>query len=76
LSPILKKLKTLISNQPEKGERRKKNKAQTAKQQKKKISAAPCSHHFGYLTTLRKNAAIPEECLTCVKMLECRNASG
>ncbi len=34
-----------------------------------------CSHGFGYLATRRKGARIPDECLTCVRMLECRKSS-
>ncbi len=31
-----------------------------------------CHHYFGYLSSLAKKAPIPEECLTCQKMLDCR----
>ncbi len=30
-----------------------------------------CEHHLGYLKNRTKNASIPEECLTCSKMIEC-----
>jgi len=30
-----------------------------------------CSHHFGYLGEHPKNTPIPNECLTCVKIMEC-----
>lgn len=30
-----------------------------------------CVHHFGYLATLSKNAPLPDECLGCLKALEC-----
>ncbi|MEM2969108.1 MAG: hypothetical protein QXJ76_07385 [Candidatus Bathyarchaeia archaeon] len=30
-----------------------------------------CSHHLGYLKQRPKNTPIPEECLTCAKMIEC-----
>lgn len=30
-----------------------------------------CPHHFGYLATRLKNTPIPQECLTCQKLLEC-----
>lgn len=30
-----------------------------------------CSHHFGYLSTLRKEESIPDECLTCPKLIQC-----
>jgi len=35
-----------------------------------------CTHHFGYLTGFSKNVPMPEECLTCRDMLECRNVSS
>ncbi len=38
-------------------------------QQKKSRSA--CSHHFGYLRTLPKNASLPDECLGCPNIIEC-----
>ena len=30
-----------------------------------------CAHHFGYLKALPKEAVIPDECLTCPKLLQC-----
>lgn len=30
-----------------------------------------CGHHFGYLKGLPREAAIPDECLTCSKLLQC-----
>jgi hypothetical protein len=30
-----------------------------------------CSHHFGYLNQRSKGQKIPEECLTCQKVIEC-----
>jgi DNA-directed RNA polymerase subunit RPC12/RpoP len=30
-----------------------------------------CSHHFGYVKTLPKNASIPDECLWCPWIVEC-----
>lgn len=30
-----------------------------------------CPYHFGYLKTKPKNASIPDECLTCPKMIKC-----
>ena len=32
---------------------------------------ATCSHELGYLKKRPKNTPIPEECLTCDKMIEC-----
>ena len=30
-----------------------------------------CPHHFGYLAHRPKDASIPQECLTCTKIVEC-----
>jgi len=30
-----------------------------------------CLHHFGYLRTLPKNRALPNECLGCSKIVQC-----
>ena len=30
-----------------------------------------CPHHFGYLRTRSKSESIPEECMTCEKLLDC-----
>lgn len=30
-----------------------------------------CPHHFGYLKEHPKNTPIPNECLTCTKIMEC-----
>jgi len=30
-----------------------------------------CPHHFGYLSEHPKNTPIPNECLTCTKIMEC-----
>jgi len=30
-----------------------------------------CAHHFGYLKSLPKEAAIPDGCLTCSNLLQC-----
>jgi|SRR5271157_18348 len=30
-----------------------------------------CQHFFGYLNKHRKDMPFPDECLTCVKMVEC-----
>jgi hypothetical protein len=38
----------------------------------KKVSPR-CTHHFGYLTVFSQITSMPEECLTCPEMLECRN---
>lgn len=30
-----------------------------------------CTHNFGYLKNLEKDASIPDDCLTCPKLLAC-----
>lgn len=35
-----------------------------------------CRHHFGFLTGFPNITSMPEECLTCPEMLECRNVSS
>ena len=42
-----------------------------AKKEKEKAKEVKCPYHFGYLKEKDKNLPIPEECLTCPKMLEC-----
>jgi hypothetical protein len=34
-----------------------------------------CQHELGYLKTLPKNTPIPDECLTCNRIVECKHAS-
>jgi len=34
-------------------------------------SPSKCQHHFGYLENRPKNTPIPEECLTCDKIVRC-----
>jgi DNA-directed RNA polymerase subunit RPC12/RpoP len=34
-------------------------------------SPAKCAHYFGFLDSLPKDAAIPDECLICPKVLQC-----
>jgi len=33
--------------------------------------AVACAHYLGYLKRRPKNTPIPEECLTCAKMIDC-----
>ena len=35
------------------------------------ISSSSCQRYFGFLTERPKDKAIPEECLTCTRMLDC-----
>jgi hypothetical protein len=34
-------------------------------------TSAKCQHHLGYLKNRPKNTPIPDECLTCDRMIEC-----
>ena len=45
------------------------NQKSTEKNKEKDYSN--CSHNFGYLAKLSKNAPIPEECFLCPKVVEC-----
>jgi len=36
-----------------------------------KTGVQGCSHYFGYLGGHPKNTPIPNECLTCIKIMEC-----
>ena len=42
------------------------------KNRKKNILSSGCPHHFGYLASRPKRGYIPDMCLTCQKMLDCR----
>ena len=35
------------------------------------VEEIDCAHHLGYLKSRPKNTSIPEECLTCSKIIEC-----
>jgi len=37
-------------------------------------SAVECKHQLGYLRTLQKDASIPDECLGCDKIIECKHS--
>jgi hypothetical protein len=36
------------------------------------VSSSACTRYFGFLSQRDKEAAIPDECLTCTRMIECR----
>jgi hypothetical protein len=40
--------------------------------------AQGCSHHFGYLSQRTSKEKIPEECMTCEKIVQCmlKNVTG
>jgi hypothetical protein len=56
---ILEKVVEAISNQP------------SAESTKEENSQFKCLHHFGYLSELAGNRAIPEECLFCPQVVKC-----
>jgi hypothetical protein len=56
LNKLLEKVKDAISSQP------------IIESEKSKTN---CSHHFGYLAELPKNSHFPEECLLCLRIVEC-----
>jgi hypothetical protein len=33
-----------------------------------------CNHHFGYLRTMSKDISLPEECLGCTRVIECKHS--
>lgn len=37
----------------------------------KETNSTECAHHFGYLKNHPKNEPMPDECLTCSKLLQC-----
>jgi len=41
------------------------------RQPSEKTDAWKCTHSFGYLANLPKEASIPNECLTCPRVMEC-----
>lgn len=40
----------------------------------KKETTPECNHRLGYLRTLPKNAPIPDECLGCDRIIECKHS--
>ncbi|UCD26838.1 MAG: hypothetical protein JSV75_01570, partial [Candidatus Bathyarchaeota archaeon] len=45
--------------------------AKTRKTDSRDAQSAVCPYHYGYLKTHPKNKPIPNECLTCSKIMEC-----
>jgi len=35
------------------------------------LTPTSCPHNFGHLKTLHENAPIPDECLTCPRIMQC-----
>ena len=73
LNRLLEKVKDLIPSQPqkEKEEKNEKDEPPVKPAEKEEKGSSKCPHHFGYLAKRPKSAPIPEECLICVRMLEC-----
>jgi hypothetical protein len=71
--PALEKVLDVISAQPQKEEEEKKKKEEPSVEpaEKKEKDPSECSHHFGYLANRPKDAPIPQECLTCPKIVDC-----
>ncbi len=46
----------------------------TVQESPKTETAPECKHQFGYLGTLPRNASIPDECLSCDKIIECKHS--
>ena len=46
-------------------------KVQEREVEDKMEEAVACAHHLGYLKRRPKKTPIPEECLTCAKMIDC-----
>lgn len=38
--------------------------------------ANDCNYHFGYLRTVQKDASLPEECLSCNRVIECKHSQN
>jgi hypothetical protein len=36
-------------------------------------AASECNHQLGYLSTFPENSSLPEECLSCNKVMECKH---
>jgi len=44
------------------------------KENPKTETAPECKHQFGYLRTLPRDASIPDECLSCNRIVECKHS--
>jgi DNA-directed RNA polymerase subunit RPC12/RpoP len=43
----------------------------TSREPEMVLTPKTCEHHMGYLAALAKEDAIPDECLTCTKLMQC-----
>jgi len=76
IRPSLKKVLDPFSTKPQmEREGREEAPVKPSKEEEKgpegEESPKGCPHHFGYLAHRPKDASIPEECLTCQKIVEC-----
>lgn len=39
-----------------------------------KTASSECNHEVGYLATFPSNASLPEECMNCKKLIECKQS--
>ena len=71
--PGLEKVLGVISAQPRKKEEEKKKKEEPPVEPPEREEKGPseCSHHFGYLANRHRDSPIPQECLTCPKIVDC-----
>ena len=47
-----------------------------AQQSLRTVAVQECKYRFGYLRTLPKDASIPDECLSCDKIIECKHSQA
>jgi len=79
MHPSLEKVLNAISGEPQKERKGVEDKNEAPVKPSKKEekgregeeSPKGCSHHFGYLAHRPKDAPIPQECLTCQKIVDC-----
>lgn len=76
MHPSLEKVSDVISAKSQKGvEGREEAPAKPSKEKGKgpegEETPKGCPHYFGYLAHRPKDASIPQECLTCPKIVEC-----
>jgi len=69
--PSLEKVLDVISTQPQKEEKKKKEEPPVKPPEKGEKGPSGCPHHFGYLANRPKDVPIPQECLTCPKIVDC-----
>ena len=70
--PSLEKVLDVISTQPQREkEEEKKEEPPVKPPEKEERGPSGCPHHFGYLASRAKDAPIPQECLICLKIVEC-----